>query len=169
MIKVSSLRSELIIFALFLLVISYSCSISPGFSETPSIEFLGISKDSLNQNNLLSDSIFLRISFRDGDGDLGSGAAGITENIILTDSRTGDIYDRFRIPPLDISGAMTGIEGTITMKVFTTCCIFPNGDPPCQTPIGFPTNEFSLEIQLKDDSGKLSNTVSSTPITLLCN
>jgi len=163
------LRTDLIIISFFLVLSYYSCSVNPGFSETPSIEFLSISEDTINQGSLFTDSIFLRISFRDGDGDLGTGATGIFENIIITDSRTDELYDRFRIPPLDISGAMTGIEGTITMKVYTTCCIFPDETPPCEAPTEFPTNELTLDIQLKDDSGKLSNVVTSTPLTLLCN
>jgi len=165
------LRSVILIVGYLLLIQFVSCDISPGFSDTPSIEFVGISKDTLVQNSLLTDSIFLTISFRDGDGDLGTMGAGITENIIITDSRTDDIYDRFRIPPLDIAGAMTGIEGTITMKVYTTCCQFPEEEMiiPCEAPSQFPTNELTLFIKLIDDSGKESNPVASSPITLLCN
>ena len=163
------MRSVISIFSFFLLLVYYSFTVSPGFSETSSIEFLGLSKDSLNQDNLFSDSIFLTISFRDGDGDLGTGADGVFENVRITDNRTGELYDRFRIPPLDIAGSMTGIEGRMTLKLFTTCCRFPDGTPPCLAPEEFPTNNLSLDIQMIDDSGNESNMVTTSLITLLCN
>ena len=62
---------------------------------------------------------------------------GIMENIILTDTRTGVVFDRFKVPELPIGELNSGIEGEISMKVFTTCCIFPDGTPPCLAPPQF--------------------------------
>ena len=155
------------------LIISHwlSCSLSPAFSEIPEITFVGFSADSIDQGSLTSDSLFLTIGFRDGDGDLGSGATGVFRNIELIDNRTGDPFTQFKVPDLDIAGAMTGIEGTITMKLFTTCCLFPPDEniPPCSAPSQFPSDQLTLDIQLIDDSGNESNTLTTTAITLLCN
>ena len=146
-----------------------SCATDPGFSDTPEIDFISFSKDTLVQNSLNTDSLFLTISFRDGDGDIGTGAEGIMENIILTDTRTGVVFDRFKVPELPIGELNSGIEGEISMKVFTTCCIFPDGTPPCLAPPQFPTNELSFEIELVDDSGKRSNKLITQSVLLLCN
>ena len=156
--------------ALFLLFLSLShCAIDPGFSDIPEIEFVSFSKDTLIQNSLNTDSLFLTIAFRDGDGDLGSGDQSVMENIILTDERTGVIFDRFVVPEIPVSGISSGIEGEIIMKVFTTCCVFPDGTPPCLSPPAFPTNELSFEIQMIDDSGNRSNSLLTDSVILLCN
>jgi len=145
-----------------------ACATDPGFSDTPEIEFVSLSKDTMIQNSLNTDSLFLTIAFRDGDGDLGSSDAGVTENIILRDTRTGVVFDRFKIPEIPVNGLESGIEGEIRMKVFTTCCIFPDGTPPCLTPSAFPTNELIFSIEMRDDSGNLSNTIQTDPVILLC-
>lgn len=154
-----------------ILLISFlflACASDPGFSDTPEIEFIGFSKDTMVQNSLNTDSLFLTIAFRDGDGDIGTGTNGVTENIILTDSRTGTIFDRFKIPDIPDNGIQSGIEGEITMKVFTTCCVFPDGTPPCLAPPNFPTNTLNFEIEMVDDSGKRSGKIITDSIILLC-
>ena len=156
-------------FLIGILTLIYACAADPGFSDTPEISFISFSKDTLIQNSLNTDSIEMVISFRDGDGDIGSGRDGITENIIVTDVRTGVIFDRFKIPDIPVSGVNSGIEGELTMKVFTTCCIFPDQTPPCFAPPTFPTNELQFDIEMKDDSGNISNKIRTGTITLLCN
>lgn len=160
-------KSYLPVISIFLIL--WSCATDPGFSDIPEIEFISVSKDTLIQNSLNTDSLFLTIAFRDGDGDLGSGASGITQNIILTDTRTGTVFDRFKIPAIPVNGLSSGIEGEITMKVFTTCCIYPDGTPPCLAPPNFPTNELSFDIEMLDDSGNKSNKITTPSILLLCN
>lgn len=162
------MRFQYYILALLISCIIQACSNNPGFDNAPQIDFISFSKDTLVQGSLFTDSIFLTIAFRDGDGDLGTDVTGTSQNIFIKDSRTNEIFDRFKIPSLPISGGQTGIEGEITMKIYTTCCIFPDGTPPCLAPKEFPTDELSLEIVMQDDSGKMSNTVQTTLITLLC-
>jgi len=147
-----------------------SCNITPGFDDVPEISFIGLSADTINQGDSFQDSVFMKISFRDGDGDLGTGAMGIAENLILTDSRTKATLDRYKIPPLDITGSMTGIEGEITLKVYTTCCVFPPLDsiPPCAAPPQYLYDELEIDVQLIDDSGNQSNVVTSSLVTLRC-
>jgi len=149
--------------------ICQSCDSNPEFGQVPEIEFLGLSKDTLVQNFAFTDSLFLSINFKDGDGDLGTETSNISQNIILTDSRTGERFEQYKIPKLPIGGGQTGIEGSITMKVYTTCCIFPDGTPPCLNPPEFPVDELKLSIQMTDDSGNQSNIVETSFITLLCN
>ena len=157
------------VWLLGLLLFVVSCATDPGFDNVPEITFLDISKDTLIQDNLNTDSLFMRITFKDGDGDLGTENQNFKENIIVTDLRTGVISNRFNIPPIANGGLNSGIEGEITMKIFTTCCIFPDGTPPCQNPADFPTNALSFEIEMIDDKGNRSNKVTTSVVTLLCN
>jgi len=154
----------------FVVIISImgSCTNAPDFDDKPEIAFFGLSKSTLVQNQANTDSLFMTISFKDGDGDLGTGIEGIKENIILIDSRTGITYDRFKVPTIPVSGTQNGIEGEVTMKVFTTCCRFEDLTPPCSNPVDTPTNEFFFEIYMIDDSGNESNRIQSTSVTLEC-
>jgi len=146
-----------------------SCNNSPNFDDAPVIGFISISKDTMVQNQSNTDSLFLTISFKDGDGDLGTNGSSLNENIFLVDSRTDIIYDRFKIPEIPISGIQNGIEGTITMKVFTTCCRFDDIAILCPNPVDRPTNDFFIEIYMIDDAGNESNRINTNNITLLCN
>lgn len=128
---------------------------------------MSLSKDTLVQGNGFTDSIFVRFNFKDGDGDLGSDNS-VLRNISLVDRRTNFEDPTFKIPPLPIGGGQTGIEGSITIKVFTTCCVFPDGTPPCLNPSDYPENELSYDIIMTDDSGNTSNTITTPPIVLLC-
>jgi len=151
-----------------MLAAASSCTNSPNFPLIPEIEYLGASKISMVQNSLNADSIFIQISFTDGDGDLGGEIEGQSQNIFITDNRTGESYDRFRIPDIPQQGASNGISGTITLRLYTTCCLFPDNIPPCEAPADFPTNELTLDINIIDRAGNLSNTITTEPITLLC-
>lgn len=162
------MRSILIIFFGIQVLFYFSCTNDPGFSENPEIEFISFSKDTLIQNNLNTDSLLLTIAFKDGDADLGGDNPSVNQNIIITDKRTDVVYDRFKIPDLGITGIQTGIEGEIILKVFTTCCIFPDNIPPCSNPSQYPTNELSFEIEMFDDNGNKSNTIETGVIVLLC-
>lgn len=121
------------------------------------------------QNSLNTDSLFLKISFRDGDGDLGSRPGEAVTNILVIDNRTNEVYDRYKIPVINEQGSQNGIEGDITVKLFTTCCIFPDEIPPCVSPIQYPENKMSFSIAMADDSGNESDTIVTPEITLLCN
>lgn len=121
----------------------------------------------MQQGNLTQDSLFVVISFKDGDGDLGTDSDGVLKNISLIDSRTGDEYGSFKVPPLDIGGSKTGVEGEITMKLYTTCCLFTSITPCTPTP-DFPRDSLSLTIQMIDDSGKESNIITTPQFFLNC-
>ncbi len=146
-----------------------SCVKSPGFSDTPEIEFIGLSQNSMEQGSLNSDSLFLQFSFTDGDGDIGFEAEVFDQNIFITDNRTGERYDAFKAPVIPEQGSSKGIEGTVTLRLFTTCCLFPDETPPCESPPNFPTDTMTLDISIKDRADNFSNQVTTTPIVLFCN
>lgn len=156
--------------ALSINLMMQSCFSGSGFGDVPEISFVSLSKDTMNQGSLLTDSLVLSFSFRDGNGDIGT-SADFGRNIILTDSRTGSTLSQFKTPSLPESGASGGIEGIIRLKLFNECCVFPEQDsiPPCSVTTRFPSNMFTVDIQIMDDAGNESNVVTSAPITLLCN
>ena len=154
---------------MFIIGISiFSCAVDPGFDDVPEITFLSISNDTMVQNNLNTDSTFITIAFKDGDGDIGTDNKLVSDNIIVTDLRTGVIASRFNVPKIETNGLKSGIEGEITLKVFTTCCIFEDGTPPCSNPMDTPTNQINFEIEMFDDNGNRSNKVVTEFVTLLC-
>jgi len=62
-----------------------------------------------------------------------------------------------------------GQRGTIQLEIFRTCCIYPDEDP-CTTGVeGFPTNQLTFDISIRDNSGNVSNSVTTGAITLVCN
>ena len=140
------LQSAILLLFISALVI-FSCAVDPGFDDVPEITYLSISNDTMVQNNLNTDSIFIKIAFKDGDGDLG------TNN---------------NVPLIETNGLQSGIEGEITLKVFTTCCIFDDGTPPCSNPIDIPSNQINFEIEMFDDNGNRSNKIVTEFVTLLC-
>jgi len=123
----------------------------------------------MEQNSLNTDSLFITIGFKDGDGDIGSTPDESNDNIVVIDNRTQEIFDRYKIPEISEQGSQNGIEGDITIKLFTTCCIFPEPIPPCVNPVQYPENDISFSIFMIDDSGNNSDTISTPSITLLCN
>ena len=116
------------------------------------------------QGKILNDSVYLTLAFTDGDGDLGSD----TEvNLELIDNRTGDVYGRYRVPPVPESGANNGISGTVRVKVFNTCCLQPDGEETCDE-VTVPDNVLSFDVVLTDRSGNKSNVLTTPAMTLRC-
>jgi len=163
------LKSITNIFIISIVLVYYiSCVQSPGFNDVPEIEFIGFSQSSMIQNSLNTDSLFLRFSFTDGDGDIGSEDESREQNIIIIDNRTGDRYEAFKAPKIPEQGASKGVSGEVTVRLFTTCCLFPDNIPPCEAPPQYKTDTLTLDIYIIDRAGNQSNTVTSTPITLFC-
>lgn len=144
-----------------------TCISPPDYPIEPKIEFLGLSKNTMRQGVLgIEDSLFLTFSFTDGDGDLGNlGQAKDSVNIFLTDKRTNQPSERFRIPYVPEQGAGNGISGDMRLLLFTTCC---NVLPPCETSTTKPIDTLIYEIYIKDRAGHESNKILTAPIYLQC-
>ena len=149
-------------------VVAFAACISPpDYPIQPEIKFLGLSKNVMRQGLLgIEDSLFLSFSFTDGDGDLGSlGQGKDSVNIFLTDKRTNQPSERFRIPYVPEQGAGNGISGDIRLLLFTTCC---NVLPPCEASSTKPIDTLIYEISIKDRAGHESNKILTAPIYLQC-
>ena len=142
------------------------CIKAPDYPLEPVIEFAGLTKDTLDQDQFNTDSLIVVLNFTDGDGDLGSEN---DVNVFIVDRRTDFISDRFRIPRLDKAGSNNGISGELYLTLYTTCCTYPNGAPPCEPSTEFPTNTLSYEIYIVDQARNRSNSVITPEIVIRCN
>ncbi len=148
------------------ILLSYSCS-KTSDDIKPKISLLSFSKDTLKQGDLNQDSVFISFRFEDGDGDLGWGSSDLRRDIFVMDDRTNLIMDQFKIPDSPSSNGKP-ITGQLTIRVYTTCCIFPNQIPPCTTPPQYPFDSLTLDIYLKDRAGNESNHIKTPRIILRC-
>ena len=147
----------------------FGCTISPDFSIVPELSYVGLSENTMVQSSVLGDSILLFFDFKDGDGDIGIPEDELGFDLIITDNRTGNVYDRYKTPFVPEQGAANGIEGSVQLTLFTTCCIFEGTTIPACTPsVEFPTDTLSLDIQLTDRAGNQSNVITTDMIILLC-
>jgi len=156
---------------LLLLMMSagWNCLESPNYPDEPFIEFLDISKDTLDQGIFQQDSLVVRFSFQDGDGDIGKTEQDPQNNIFFIDERTGTQDNTFGIPMIPEEGAANGVEGEIRVLLFSTCCIYSDGADPCTINEQFPLDTVQYRIYIKDRAGHKSNEILTTPIILRCN
>lgn len=145
-----------------------SCINAPEFSNVPKIEFVGLSKDTLQQGLNQQDSIVVTFHFEDGDGDIGRTTDAEMNNVFFVDTRTGQLDNTFGIPFVPPQGSTNGIEGDVHIKIYSTCCIYPVGDP-CEVSSQYPFNELSYEIYITDRAGNSSNVIETQTIHLRCN
>ena len=152
-----------------LAIVSWQCLDSPNYPIEPQIEFISLSKDTMLQGVFQQDSVIVSFSFQDGDGDLGRTPQEPQNNIFFTDLRTGTLDNTFAIPALPPDGAGNGVEGTIRILLFSTCCIYTDGNDPCTPNVNVPMDTIQYKINIVDRAGHVSNDIFTTPIILLCN
>ncbi len=158
-----------LIILLFFGILLHSCINAPDYPDEPVIEYLGLSKNTIQQGSLPVDSLFLRLAFTDGDGDLGHNPQDTNKNVFIKDLRTGNFQDKFKTPFIPEEGIGNGITGEIELLLYTTCCLFPDPSiPPCSAPQSFPLDTIVYEIYIKDRSGNLSNKIKTEPIIIRC-
>lgn len=118
----------------------------------------------------LNDSLYVRFSFEDGDGDIGLRSDEEGNNVIMIDNRTGDQYGVFKTPILPDQGSSNGVKGEIELLVFTACCTYPPSIPSCEPnpPDEFAIDTLTLTITLIDRAGNLSNAIVTDDIYILC-
>ena len=163
------LQFSIIIFVFIFFILN--CSKTDSISNIPKIEYIGMNKTLMRQGSINEDTVWLQFKFEDGDGDLGYGSADTTHtDIILKDSRTGNIQDKFNLPDLPPS-ENDAQKGVITIRILTTCCIFPKTPAnwqPCSAPPEFPIDSLQYLIYIIDRAGHQSNIIQSDFVKLLC-
>lgn len=151
-----------------------SCSEPPVYPIEPRIEYIGLNQNSIEQSRDASiplDTIEIRFSFTDGDGDLGSTDS---INIHLEDSRDGTLQ-LFKVNPIPQIGAGKGLNGEIKILLTNSpitryfCCTFPNTNLTCLASKQFPKDELFYKIRIRDRAGNWSNEIQTDKISILCN
>ena len=154
---------------LFLIALAgWQCLDTPDFPDEPFIEFIGTSKDTLRQGVFMEDSLSVSFRFEDGDGDIGRKNQASSNDIFFVDERTGTLDNTFGIPAIPQEGAANGVEGVVKVVLFSTCCIYSDGQDPC-TPhptINYDTVQY--RIYITDQAGHKSNEILTSPIILRC-
>lgn len=145
----------------------FSCNPNETADAIPFISIKQISKTSMIQGDLNQDSLWLIINFEDGDGDLGFGSLDSKQDLFLTDLRTGNLHDAYKLPDLPPSNGSLQ-KGSISLLVYTSCCLFPNNIPPCSAPPQFPRDSLQLELYLLDRNFNKSNVLVIEEIVLNC-
>lgn len=143
---------KLFLLYLFVCSVFFSCKKDEKveISTTPAIEFVSISPGTAVE---YQDKITIVISYKDGDGDLGENTPDV-KNLFLTDSRNNVTY-QFRVSQLAPSGQAVAIQGSLVVELKNTAIV--NGS----------TSEVvTYSLYVKDRAGNVSNTVSTSAITI---
>jgi len=135
------------------LIFGLSCKKKEETSLIPSIEFIDISPKNAIE---LQDEIIISIKYKDENGDLGENDNEV-KNLFVLDNRNGVEYS-FRVQQLAPSGSEISIEGNLTINI-KTMVITDDSDE----------QEATFSVYLYDRAKNKSNTISTTPITIVKN
>lgn len=144
-----------------------ACASPPDYPIVPAIEYVQLSKDTMIRGSFFNDTTFVTFSFTDGDGDVGDQDS---LQLFVVDSRNDFIND-FRIPFVPELGASNGIKGEISVRLFTSCCIFPPDlflDGCNDVYSEMPYDELTYDIYIKDRAGNQSNIITTDPVFIRC-
>ena len=147
-----------------------ACLRPPDYPLEPVVEFVGLTRDTMDQGSLNEDSISVVISFTDGDGDIAFDDGDTTRSVYLVNVETGVEQTAFKIDPIDEVGVENGIRGEFRLRVFNTCCDYPDFVDafPCEPSAEYPIDTLLLEAFMIDRAGNESNRAAIAPIYLRC-
>ena len=120
-------------------------------STTPEINLVEVTPTQIKE---YKDKVVFNVSYRDGDGDIGENNDAV-KNLFVTDSRNNITY-QFRIKQLAPDGASVAIEGNLMVELNSAAILD-----------GSNSQSVSYSIYLKDRAGNLSNTVTSSELTIV--
>lgn len=138
---------------LFFTMMGLSCTKETQISEgnpTPTIKFVSASPLNIKQ---FEDSLKVTFAYEDGDGDLGEENPDINSLEILDERLSAADY--YFVPPMAPVGSKIQIKGTLTVKIRN---MFLLGTGSTET--------TTLELRLRDRSGKWSNKIKTPVITI---
>ena len=144
-------KSSFLLLIFGFLIISCAKDDEIPFSDTPEIELLGISHDTVVQYD---EVLVLTISYQDGDGDIGFESPD-KYAVWVRDTRLAN-FDGFYVGPVAPPGSSVPITGQISIE-FPNLFIFGNGD--------FEKTQF--EIMMIDRSGHESNILMTDQVVIL--
>jgi hypothetical protein len=147
-----------------------ACVRAPDYPIAPVIKYLSTSKPSMKQGDHMEDSLTIRFSYTDGDGDLGYPGNDPTPSIFIRDDRDSFALPSLQLPYVEPQGAGNGINGEIAIIVHTVCCIekLPGGQAVACNDVLKQTDTVRYLIQIRDRAGHMSNEIKTDPIVLKC-
>ncbi len=139
-----------------------SCVSPPEYPLEPVLEFVSLSSTTLDEG--LQDTVYLRFSFTDGDGDIGHGdpqaeEADTTRNVFLEDSRVPGFPIFYHIDAVEQAKNVQAISGFIDLRFnpgFFACLNLEARDT------------LILSLYIVDRAGRRSNTITTPPLTIEC-
>jgi hypothetical protein len=157
-------------FILGLSVLSFqACVNPPDYPTEPVLTFKNFSKNGMKQNpSKGADYIDVVLGFTDGDGDLGNVEDGAKEDVFVFDTRDQVVSDNFKVPYVAPQGTGNGINGEMTLRVYTTCCKYPDGSLPCFPSATYKTDTLRYKVWIFDRAGHKSNELELPAIYLDC-
>ena len=167
------MKKRFLLVLVSVLALVQSCVQPPDYPKEPVIQYIGLSKNLMQQGTGYQDSLFVIFSFTDGDGDLGYPESDPTPSVYIRDSRDSFPKPPIQLPYVEPQGAGNGISGEITVKLPTTCCIYtyPGGGQPvaCEDVPNFVQfDTFYYFIKIRDRAGHESNEIKTEAIRLRC-
>lgn len=134
-----------------LILVSSACVEDYPFDGKPTINLLQSGPDTVYE---FVDSIYFKISYEDGDGDLGENNTD-DKNLFVTDNRNGIQY-KYRIRELVPGNTNVPIQGVLAFSINNTFII--------GTGI---VEQVTYNIHVEDRGGHESNSLTTQPITIL--
>ena len=146
------------------LLLLAACSRPPDYPLTPAIQLISMTPLTVRADK--PDSIVIKLSFTDGDGDI-TPIKG-QQNIFIKDPRTFSFLPRFRdtaasfiIPTIEDRGVSRAISGEIKLLFLpqTACEYEPGTTHPT-------TDKVAYKIYMEDKAGNKSNTLQLPEVTI---
>ena len=160
------MKFSILIAGIIILLSITMCSRPPDYPIIPHIDFVSQSKTLVRSGQIAEDSLYVTLSFTDGDGDLGNNPNDPNSlNIFTVNKLYNQPADSFRLPFIPEQGTKNGISGQIRVRLLTGCC---KGSFPCDPYIKQKYDTLSYDISVKDRAGHVSNVVTTPPILLQC-
>lgn len=154
------MKSRFLLLASLAVLGLYACK--DKYAKEPAIEFMSVSKSFMTQNGV--DSMQLRFSFVDGDGDIGNEEE---DNVFVSDARTNQLVASYRIPEYTPNPKQTFRKGEISLVVYAQCCIYPDSTS-CYVNAAHPLDTLRYLVQVRDKAGNWSNVIETSPVVLDC-
>ena len=142
-----------------------SCDKPPIYDDTPTISWASFSEDTVQQ---LTGTISFKFDFTDGDGDLGKDNDTTSHIIIVDTRRTPNDTLFYQIPTIEHQGVVSGISGQLEVTVSQFCCIHPTNPLILCQPITDYYDPIIYKIRIKDNAGRWSNEIETTPLYIRC-
>ena len=141
------------------------CEEPPIYDDTPTIEWVSFSKDTIQQ---LSETVTFKFNFTDGDGDLGKDNDTTAHILLIDPRRTPNDTSFYQIPTIEPQGIISGISGTIEIEVGNLCCINPNNPLILCQNINNYFDPITFKIKIRDIAGRWSNEIETDPLYVKC-